>query len=215
LKHAARKIRPQISGLLDAGWDGRRWHGISSFDPSVREKAQDWLLTMMVIRQTQYGSHWCRLRWTRWFMTSQLTTTVRSRNFAQTVDLPQRLPRTNGARTGCASGLQQLTPMVRLPNWSESGMSVVILTVAITWQHALIQRILPSTSKEAQQSARLEDLLIENGFDPIAHEQLREDLRSGRLGMSQNRLPATVTIEDVARPKKFIEARRDIPKSAI
>ena len=78
----------------------------------------------------------------------------------------------------------------------------------------LIQRILPTTSKEAQQSARLEDLLRGNGFDPIAHEQLREDLRSGRLGMAQNRLHASVTIEDVSA-EEVIEARRDIPKSAI
>jgi hypothetical protein len=48
----------------------------------------------------------------------------------------------------------------------------------------------------------------------VAHEQIRDDLRSGRLGMAQNRLHASVTIEDVTADE-VIEARRDIPESAI
>ena len=110
-------------------------------------------------------------------------------------------------------GLQQLTPMVR-GELERVGNACRDADGGDHLASRLIQRILPSTSKEAQQSARLDDLLRENGFDSIAHEQLREDLRSGRLGMSQNRLPATVTIEDVSTDE-VIEARRDIPKSAI
>ncbi len=36
-----------------------------------------------------------------------------------------------------------------------------------------------------------------NGFDPIQHEQLREDLRLGRIGLARNRLPADTDIQDV------------------
>jgi len=110
-------------------------------------------------------------------------------------------------------GLQQLTPMLR-SELERVGNACRDSVGGDNLASLLIQRILPSTSKEAQQSARLEDLLRENGFDPIAHEQLREDLRSGRLGMSQNRLPASVTIEDVSH-EDVIEARRDIPATAI
>jgi hypothetical protein len=37
----------------------------------------------------------------------------------------------------------------------------------------------------------------ENGFDYIQHEQLREDLQKGRIGLSRNRLPVATIIEDV------------------
>ena len=37
----------------------------------------------------------------------------------------------------------------------------------------------------------------ENGFDPVQHEQLREDLRRGRIGLSRNRLPIDIDIRDV------------------
>ncbi|NLV43533.1 MAG: UTP--glucose-1-phosphate uridylyltransferase [Candidatus Hydrogenedentes bacterium] len=36
-----------------------------------------------------------------------------------------------------------------------------------------------------------------NGFDPIQHEQLREDLRLGRIGLARNRMPADTDIVDV------------------
>lgn len=37
----------------------------------------------------------------------------------------------------------------------------------------------------------------EHGFDSIQHEQIRRDLRDGRIGLSRNRLPADTDIEDV------------------
>ena len=37
----------------------------------------------------------------------------------------------------------------------------------------------------------------ENGFDPVQHEQLRDDLRRGRIGLARNRLPVDVEIRDV------------------
>ncbi len=37
----------------------------------------------------------------------------------------------------------------------------------------------------------------ENGFDFIQHEQLREALQKGRIGLSRNRLPDETSIEDV------------------
>lgn len=37
----------------------------------------------------------------------------------------------------------------------------------------------------------------ENGFDFIQHEEIREEMRKGRIGLSRNRLPAETMIEDV------------------
>ena len=36
-----------------------------------------------------------------------------------------------------------------------------------------------------------------HGFDRVQHEQIQADLRSGRIGLAQNRLPVTSHIEDV------------------
>lgn len=72
----------------------------------------------------------------------------------------------------------------------------------------LMNRILPTTSTEEEQAATLEDVLAQNGFDETAHAQLREDILSGRLALSQNRLPATTTIEDV-RPEDVFDLRTE------
>ena len=36
-----------------------------------------------------------------------------------------------------------------------------------------------------------------NGFDPVQHEQIRADLKAGRIGLAHNRLSIETTIEDV------------------
>lgn len=71
----------------------------------------------------------------------------------------------------------------------------------------LLDRILPAGGEASHGGDSLNRLLAANGFDPIAHEQLREDIFNGRLGLSQNRLPATVSIEDVY-PDDIVDARR-------
>ena len=49
----------------------------------------------------------------------------------------------------------------------------------------------------ASNSSSLTDLLEQNGFDRALHEDVRDDLLAGRIGLSQNRLPASAQIEDV------------------
>lgn len=64
----------------------------------------------------------------------------------------------------------------------------------------LFDRLLPQLDRAAEpagSSGSLERLLNELGFDRPLHEQIRADLRSGRIGLAQNRLPANVQIEDV------------------
>jgi UTP--glucose-1-phosphate uridylyltransferase len=42
-----------------------------------------------------------------------------------------------------------------------------------------------------------EKIRQENGFDPIQHEQLRDDLNRGRIGVIRNRLPVDLDVQDV------------------
>ncbi len=64
----------------------------------------------------------------------------------------------------------------------------------------LFNSLLPSTADGDTRggTASLETLLAEHGFDAVQHEQIRADLRAGRLGLAQNRLPANTDIRDVA-----------------
>jgi len=53
----------------------------------------------------------------------------------------------------------------------------------------------------------------DNGFDPVQHEQVRDDLRRGRIGLARNRLPVDVDIRDV-EDSDLIAARGPFPASA-
>jgi UTP--glucose-1-phosphate uridylyltransferase len=66
----------------------------------------------------------------------------------------------------------------------------------------LLDRLLPSTAATSDAS-RLDALLDENGFDRVQHEQIRADLRAGRIGLAMNRLPPTTKIEDVPADALF------------
>jgi hypothetical protein len=61
----------------------------------------------------------------------------------------------------------------------------------------LFDRLVPRVQTSEGRNASLETLLSENGFDPVQHEQIRADLKSGRIGLAQNRLPVTSDIRDV------------------
>ena len=74
----------------------------------------------------------------------------------------------------------------------------------------LLDRMLPS-SAAAQDAGRLGALLDENGFDRVQHEQIRADLRNGRIGLAMNRLPPSTRIDDVPAEALFDRARRPRP----
>jgi hypothetical protein len=61
----------------------------------------------------------------------------------------------------------------------------------------LFDQMMPRSSREEAAGQSLESLLDEYGFDRIQHEQIRADLRSGRIGLAQNRLPASTDLRDV------------------
>ncbi|HUB34657.1 MAG TPA: UTP--glucose-1-phosphate uridylyltransferase, partial [Bryobacteraceae bacterium] len=63
-------------------------------------------------------------------------------------------------------------------------------------QH-LFDRLLPRAQEKTTGPQSLAALLERYGFDRVQHEQIQDDLRAGRIGLAQNRLPASSRIEDV------------------
>ena len=61
----------------------------------------------------------------------------------------------------------------------------------------LLDSVLPHSEQNSEQESSLQELLGDIGFDRQQHEQIRADLKSGRIGLSQNRLPHNTTITDV------------------
>jgi hypothetical protein len=71
---------------------------------------------------------------------------------------------------------------------------------------SLFERLLPQAQDgDARDRRSLEALLNEYGFDRVLHQQIQADLRSGRIGLAQNRLPVSSRIEDV-EPGEVIDA---------
>jgi hypothetical protein len=63
-------------------------------------------------------------------------------------------------------------------------------------QH-VFEHLIPQAPQKANGQQNLEALLSAHGFDRVEHEQIQADLRSGRVGLAQNRLPITSRITDV------------------
>ena len=61
----------------------------------------------------------------------------------------------------------------------------------------LFDTMFPRLKEEKAGAQSLDELLAANGFDREAHEAIRADLKGGRIGLAQNRLPANSVIEDV------------------
>jgi hypothetical protein len=61
----------------------------------------------------------------------------------------------------------------------------------------LFDALLPRSQAEMANDSSLAALLEQHGFDRAQHEQIRTDLKEGRIGLAQNRLPTNAVIEDV------------------
>ncbi|GAB3267291.1 UTP--glucose-1-phosphate uridylyltransferase [Larkinella harenae] len=61
-----------------------------------------------------------------------------------------------------------------------------------------------SQGNRSVENEKADRIKKENGFDYIQHEEIREDLQKGRIGLSRNRLPAETRIEDV-RPGDLVQ----------
>ena len=60
---------------------------------------------------------------------------------------------------------------------------------------ALFDRLFPRSEGRAQGPETLDETTArQRGFDPVLHEEIRANLRDGRIGLSQNRLPGNTDI---------------------
>ena len=75
----------------------------------------------------------------------------------------------------------------------------------------LFDRLLPRLKADDTSDESLPALLERYGFDRAQHEQVRADLKSGRIGLAQNRLPVNTQIQDVTEGDVF-DATRELPK---
>jgi len=75
-------------------------------------------------------------------------------------------------------------------------------------QH-VFESLIPQSSENAERSQTLETLLEAHGFDRVEHEQIQADMRAGRVGLAQNRLPASSNITDV-RAEDLFDATRGV-----
>ena len=74
----------------------------------------------------------------------------------------------------------------------------------------LLDSILPQAERSVQQTTTRQQILADGGFDQQQHEAIRSDLQSGRIGLTQNRLPSNLTIQDVQQ-EDVVDTRGGIP----
>lgn len=73
----------------------------------------------------------------------------------------------------------------------------------------IVESLLPQRADQPRHDQSLEGLLAAHGFDAQQHEQIRADLRAGRIGLAQNRLPQSTVLEDVSA-EDVIDTRQGI-----
>ncbi len=78
----------------------------------------------------------------------------------------------------------------------------------------LFDQMLPHATTAVSQSSQLYALLDSNGFDRELHEQIRVDVKMGRIGLMQNRLSANSVITDVL-PGDVIDATGAVDASIV
>ncbi|MEY4243438.1 MAG: UTP--glucose-phosphate uridylyltransferase [Verrucomicrobiota bacterium] len=84
----------------------------------------------------------------------------------------------------------------------------------------LFDSIFPRSQAGGRGVESLAEILAKFGFDRTAHQQIRDDLKAGRIGLAQNRLPANAVIEDVqesdiTRSSNISEVTREVGVEAL
>ncbi len=72
----------------------------------------------------------------------------------------------------------------------------------------LFERIIPQKQEDQDLQKPLNSLLEDFGFNPNQHQQIKSDLKMGRIGLSKNRIPINSTIEDI--PQTELPTQQDI-----
>jgi len=64
--------------------------------------------------------------------------------------------------------------------------------------NSLFDVILPQKISKSETEESLSTLLKKYGFDSVQHEQIRSDIKGGRIGLAQNKLPVSTQITDIS-----------------
>ena len=190
------------------------------FDPTVTSAARDWLQTTMTATKQQ-------LQHALPFAMEPVVYDFAINDLGSWADL----------RTGDAARLPDGYYAMMVPNWLRSEVRALSPTTRYELERlgsqcrqldtstdtvrTLLGQILPQADREIATNRSLSSLLDEFGFDRELHEQIRADLRAGRIGLAQNRLPPTTKIENVKRDdvsdcRENINRRRvDLGREAI
>ncbi|MEC9092184.1 MAG: UTP--glucose-1-phosphate uridylyltransferase [Planctomycetota bacterium] len=101
-----------------------------------------------------------------------------------------------------------LTPMTRL-ELEEFGSSFQRPVDKHKSASQLLNQLLPKSNQNREEQEDLKFLLQKFGFDALQHEQIRTDLKMGRIGLAQNRLPANSSIQNI-EPDDAIDTRNGL-----
>ena len=105
-----------------------------------------------------------------------------------------------------------LLPQARRAELEQFGTACRVRPELSKQAQVLFDRLLPHVDQSrADRRNELARLLEEHGFDAVQHEKIRSDLRTGRIGLAQNRLPVTSNIEDVS-PDEVTDTRQGLPE---
>ena len=172
------------------------------FDPQVKAAAQDWLQETMskTKDELQTSLPFAMEPVVYDFAINNRGTSAELRTGAEAV-MPDRyyallVP------GWLRSDSKSLSPQVRreleqLGSVCRSDSSTGTIPRQDNLARALLEGMLPQPSRPTSRVESLNELLPRHGFDAEQHEQIRADLRAGRIGLAQNRLSSNVIIEDV------------------
>ena len=177
------------------------------FDPKIKQSAQDWLASTMITTKQNLQT---------------------SLPFAMDPVVYDFKINDNGSKaafvTEPAAGMPEQYYSLILPGLLRTPMRELTADRRLELEHLgnkyrnnnstkharLLDCILPQAETISGQPANLQQILTDCGFDQQQHDSIRSDLQTGRIGLSQNRLPNSVTIKDI-QPKDVIETRSGIP----
>jgi galactokinase/mevalonate kinase-like predicted kinase len=111
------------------------------------------------------------------------------------------------------SDLRELTP-ARRAELNALGAATRNRSDLTNMAQTLFDRLMPEADRTEASERNLSALLAENGFDRVQHEQIRQDLIHGRIGLAQNRLPVSSDIRDV-EPGDVFDATESVPQEYI
>ena len=150
----------------------------------------------------------CPSRWSRSSTTSPSTSTAPSPSCSKGRGADAGgLLRPDGARSCCARTAQRSRRCAG-PSWTIRRRLPDQAGACAAWSRPCSTSAAPRQSRDRQASETPRAICWkQNGFDREQHEQIRADLKDGRIGLAQNRLPASAVIEDV-RPDDVIDADR-------